>query len=54
LQFSTHEPIAGLGSSHADVLTPEQIMAGGRLPRGDRVVVYDAEGYLVGPGVAEL
>jgi dimethylamine/trimethylamine dehydrogenase len=53
LQFSTHEPIAGLGGSHADVLTPEQIMAGGRLPSGDRVVVYDAEGYLVGPGVAE-
>ncbi|MGH2859289.1 MAG: FAD-dependent oxidoreductase, partial [Solirubrobacteraceae bacterium] len=36
------------------VLTPEQIMLHGKRPPGERVVVYDAEGYTVGPGVAEL
>ncbi|HEX6398915.1 MAG TPA: hypothetical protein VF108_00415, partial [Actinomycetota bacterium] len=35
------------------VLVPEQVMEGKR-PAGSRVVVYDAEGYFVGPGIAEL
>lgn len=35
------------------LLSPEAIMAGAR-PRGRRVVVYDADGYLVGSGIAEL
>jgi dimethylamine/trimethylamine dehydrogenase len=34
-------------------LTPEQIMAGER-PPGGSVVVYDTDGYYVGPGIAEL
>lgn len=34
--------------------TPERIMAGERPSPGGRVVVYDAEGYYVGPGIAEL
>ncbi len=34
-------------------LTPERIMAGER-PRGQRVAVYDCDGYYVGPGIAEL
>jgi len=34
-------------------LTPEQIMAGARPSRGP-VVVYDTDGYYVGPGMAEL
>ena len=32
---------------------PEQVMDGKR-PRGYYVVIYDAEGYFVGPGIAEL
>jgi dimethylamine/trimethylamine dehydrogenase len=53
LQSSTHEPIDGASSSLPHVLTPEQVMDGKR-PAGRRVVVYDAEGYFVGPGIAEL
>jgi dimethylamine/trimethylamine dehydrogenase len=34
-------------------LTPERVMAGERPPTG-RVVVYDADGYYVGAGMAEL
>ncbi len=36
-----------------DALTPEQVMDGAR-PTGHRVVVYDCDGYYVGPGIAEL
>ena len=53
VQASTHEPIEGASDSLANVLTPEQVMAGKR-PPGGRVVVYDAEGYFVAPGIAEL
>jgi dimethylamine/trimethylamine dehydrogenase len=53
LQSSTHEPIEGASASLPHVLTPEQVMEGKR-PPGRRVVVYDAEGYFVGPGIAEL
>jgi len=53
LQSSTHEAIEGATSSLPYVLTPEQVMDGKR-PPGRRVVVYDAEGYFVGPGIAEL
>jgi len=52
-QASTHEPIDGADDSLPHVLTPEQVMEGKR-PRGKRVVVYDAEGYFVGPGIAEV
>jgi dimethylamine/trimethylamine dehydrogenase len=52
-QASTHEPIDGADASRPHVLTPEQVMEGKR-PPGKRVVVYDAEGYFVGPGVAEV
>ena len=40
------------GAEHA--LTPEQVMSGARPPAGRTVVVYDTEGYYVGPGIAEL
>ena len=40
-------------SDGAGSLTPERVMAGER-PRGQRVAVYDADGYYVGPGIAEL
>jgi dimethylamine/trimethylamine dehydrogenase len=45
------EPISGT----ATALTPEQVMAGARpASPGGRVVVYDTDGYYVGPGIAEL
>jgi len=53
VQSSTHEPIAGASASLPHVMTPEQVMEGKR-PAGSRVLVYDAEGYFVGPGIAEL
>jgi dimethylamine/trimethylamine dehydrogenase len=53
VQSSTHEPIEGASASLPHVMTPEQVMDGKR-PAGSRVVVYDAEGYFVGPGIAEL
>jgi dimethylamine/trimethylamine dehydrogenase len=53
LQAPTHEPIRGASGSRPHVLTPEQVMDGKR-PPGGRVVVYDAEGYFAGPGIAEL
>jgi dimethylamine/trimethylamine dehydrogenase len=53
VQSSTHEPIEGASASLPHVLVPEQVMEGKR-PAGSRVVVYDAEGYFVGPGIAEL
>jgi dimethylamine/trimethylamine dehydrogenase len=37
----------------AGSLTPERVMSGDR-PRGQRVAVYDVDGYYVGPGIAEL
>jgi dimethylamine/trimethylamine dehydrogenase len=37
----------------AGALTPERVMTGER-PAGQRVAVYDADGYYVGPGIAEL
>src|SRR5262249_7549424 len=46
-------PMPGADPSLPHVLTPEQVCAGQR-PPGRRVVVYDADGYYVGPGVAEL
>jgi dimethylamine/trimethylamine dehydrogenase len=52
-QASTHEPIDGADDSLPHVLTPEQVMEGKR-PPGKRVVVYDAEGYFVAPGIAEV
>ena len=50
----THAPIPGAGAGQAHVLTPEDVMVAGRRPPGERVVVYDAEGYFTAPGVAEL
>jgi len=45
-----HTPLPGSDLPH--VLTPEDIMEGAQ-PVGDRVVVVDAEGYVVGAGIAE-
>lgn len=54
IQAYTHEPIAGAEASLPHVLTPEQVAVDGKRPSGRRVAVYDAEGYFVGPGIAEL
>jgi dimethylamine/trimethylamine dehydrogenase len=54
VQAYTHEPIVGADASLPHVLTPEQAAVEGKRPPGGRVAVYDAEGYFVGPGIAEL
>jgi dimethylamine/trimethylamine dehydrogenase len=53
INFSTHEPIPGADPSLPHVLTPEQVMLEGKAPAGQRVVVFDADGYFVAPGLAE-
>ena len=53
VNFATHEPIAGADSSLPYVLTPEQVMLEGKRPPGERVVVFDADGYFMAPGLAE-
>ena len=51
---ATHIPITGADAALEWVLTPEQVMVERKRPPGERVVVYDAEGYFVGAGIAEL
>jgi dimethylamine/trimethylamine dehydrogenase len=53
LNRETHDPIAGADASLPHVLTPEQIMVEGKVPPGERVVVYDSDGYFMGPDLAE-
>jgi dimethylamine/trimethylamine dehydrogenase len=53
VNFVTHDPIPGADASLPHVLTPEQIMLEGKVPPGERVVVFDADGYFVAPGLAE-
>ncbi len=50
----THLPLEGAAEHHDAVFTPEQLMVDGSRPAGTDVVVYDAEGYFVGAGIAEL
>jgi dimethylamine/trimethylamine dehydrogenase len=47
------DPMPGADPGLPHVLTPEQACAGKR-PAGPRVVVYDADGYYVASGVAEM
>ncbi|MCC6223084.1 MAG: FAD-dependent oxidoreductase [Thermoleophilia bacterium] len=54
LSAVTHTPIPGAGTGLAHVLTPEQVALEGLRPPGERVLVYDGEGYLVAAGIAEL
>jgi dimethylamine/trimethylamine dehydrogenase len=49
----TQSPIPGADASMAHVLTPEQIMVEGKAIEGDRVLVYDCEGYFMGVSLAE-
>jgi dimethylamine/trimethylamine dehydrogenase len=53
LNAITHDAIPGADAARPDVLTPEQVMLAGKRPPGRRVVVYDCEGYFMGPGLAE-
>ena len=53
LNFVTHEPIPGADASLAHVLTPEQVMLEGKTPPGERVLVFDADGYVMAAGLAE-
>jgi dimethylamine/trimethylamine dehydrogenase len=48
-----HDDIEGADSALPHVMTPEQVMLDGKRPAPGSVVVYDADGYYVGVGVAE-
>jgi dimethylamine/trimethylamine dehydrogenase len=49
----TRQALPGADASQPHVLTPDQIMVEGKRPPGDRVLVYDAEGYFMGVSLAE-
>jgi dimethylamine/trimethylamine dehydrogenase len=53
INYVTHVPIPGADGSLPHVLTPEQVMVEGKLPPGERVLVFDCEGYFTGAGLAE-
>jgi dimethylamine/trimethylamine dehydrogenase len=53
VNYLTHEPIAGADASLPHVLTPEQVMLEGKAPPGERVAVFDGEGYFTAAGIAE-
>jgi dimethylamine/trimethylamine dehydrogenase len=53
LSYVTREPIPGADAALPHVLTPEQMMVEGKRPPGDRVVVYDCEGYFMAASLAE-
>jgi dimethylamine/trimethylamine dehydrogenase len=50
----SRDAIAGADPGLAHVLTPEQVMLDGKRPPGGRVAVFDAEGYVVGTGIAQV
>jgi dimethylamine/trimethylamine dehydrogenase len=54
LSAATHAPVIGAGPGLDHVLTPEAVMVEGRRPPGERVIVYDADGYYMAAGIAEL
>jgi len=49
----SHRTIPGADASKPNVLTPEQIMAGKKIP-GKKVVVLDGDGHFTGISMAEL
>jgi dimethylamine/trimethylamine dehydrogenase len=53
MQWPTHERAPGADASLPNVLTPEQVVVEGKTV-GDRVVVYDADGYFMAASMAEL
>jgi len=50
---ATHAPVEGADSSAAHIVTPEQLVVENK-PTGDRVVVFDTDGYYMGSALAEL
>jgi dimethylamine/trimethylamine dehydrogenase len=52
LSGATHAPVPGADASLPYCATPEQVMLEGK-DVGERVVVYDCEGYFMGVGLAE-
>lgn len=46
------DPVPGAGASQPHVLTPEQVMSGGK-PIGHRVTVFDSDGYFMGYSLAD-
>ena len=54
LNCATRGPLEGADAGGPTCLTPEQIMLEGKRPPGNRVIVYDCDGYFVGPSLAEL
>ena len=50
---TTHESIPGADAARVDVLTPEQLIVEGKPASGDRVLVYDTDGYFMGASLAE-
>ena len=53
LNAFTRAPIPGADAGLAHVLTPEQVMVGGKEVPGERVLVYDCDGYFMGASLAE-
>lgn len=49
----THAPIPGADASLPHVYTPEQIMVDRQAVAGERVLIYDCEGYFMGLSLAE-
>jgi len=54
LSWVTRDAIPGADASLAHVLTPEQVVLEGKRAPGERVAVYDCEGYFMGASLAEL
>jgi dimethylamine/trimethylamine dehydrogenase len=53
VSFVTRAPIPGADADKPYVLTPDQIMVEDKEPPGDRVFIYDTEGYFMGVSMAE-
>ena len=49
----TRVPVPGADTSQPHCLTPEQLMLEGKQVPGERVVIYDCEGYFIGSTLAE-
>jgi dimethylamine/trimethylamine dehydrogenase len=49
----TRRQLPGADATLPNVLTPEQLVVEGKRPLGERVVVYDCDGYLLGGALAE-
>jgi dimethylamine/trimethylamine dehydrogenase len=53
LNGCTHDTIPGADASKPYILTPDQLMAGGKPVPGSKVLVVDNDGYFMGVSLAE-